>query len=431
MADTSSAEHPIADPARRERARTYARIRRRLFVLDLALSTGALLVFQLSGLSIQLREALSNALASWLVGTPFLVPLVLLTGPEGWATLPGLAALVTADVAVLVLASAILFLPLAWYSGFVLPHRYDLSVQSVRSWISDYVKGTLLGVVQAAIMAVPVYALLYYAPRWWWLWASLCGVLFGIVLANLAPVLIVPLFYKLQPLPDGDLRQRLVALAAAAGTRVRGVFVMDMSRRTRTANAALMGIGNTRRIVLGDTLWQRFSPAEIGAVLAHELGHHVHGDLWRSIALDAGLTLVSLWLADVVLRALVGLLGLAGIADVAGLPLLLLVTGALVVLVMPVTNGYSRAREAAADRFAVRATGDALAWMGALRKLADQNLSEVDPPRWVEWLLYSHPSIRHRLEAAAREAGGLRAMADESAGAAGGQEATDQEGRLS
>ncbi|MCI0690264.1 MAG: M48 family metalloprotease, partial [Sporichthyaceae bacterium] len=185
-------------------------------------------------------------------------------------------------------------------------------------------------------------------------------------------------------------------------TRVRGVFVIDMSRRTRTANAALMGIGSTRRIVLGDTLWHQFTPDEIEAILAHELGHHVHRDLWRGIALDAGLTFAGLWLIDRLIRALAGPLGLSGIEDVAGLPLLLLAAGALFTVLLPLTNGFSRSRETAADAFAVRTTRNPDAWRGALRKLADQNLDEVDPPRWVEWLLYSHPSTRRRLQASHR-----------------------------
>ena len=370
--------HPIADPQRRERAREYARIRRRLFLLDLALSALALLLLLASGLSVWLRAALAGAIPPYLGH-------------------------VAAYVAALTAGSAIFFLPIAYYSGFVLPHRYGLSVQTGRGWAADYVKGSLLGLVQALLVALPVYALLRYSPQWWWLWAGLFMVVFVIALANLAPVLIMPIFFKLRPLEDEHLRERLVALAEAAGTQVRGVFVMDMSRRTRAANAALMGIDNTRRIVLGDTMLHgqgRYEPDEVETVLAHELGHHVHHDLWKSIAVQSGLTLAALWLADQALRRLAGPLGLDGPADVAGLPLLLLVGGALSAALLPVVNGLSRRWEAAADRFAVRATRNPQAWQRALRKLADQNLAEVDPPPWVEWLLYSHPSIRHRLEAA-------------------------------
>ena len=365
----------IPDPARRERAREYARRRRRLFFLDLALTAAILLLFLTTGSSVWLRDALA-------------------------AIVPAYFLLVTAYVAVLTLASAVIFLPLSYYSGFVLPHQYDLSVQTLGSWAADYAKGTIIGLVQAVLIALPVYALLRFAPEWWWLWAAIVITLCAVVLANLAPVLIVPLFYKLQPLEDTYLRDRLVALAERAGTQVRGVYVMDMSRRTRSANAALMGLGNTRRIVLGDTLWQHFTPEEIEAVLAHEFGHHVHQDLWKGIAFQSILIFASLWLADQIIRSQMAPLGLLGIDDIAGLPLLLLVSGGLLTLLLPVSNGVSRRWEADADRFAVRMTGNAVAWKGALAKLADQNLAEVDPPAWVEWLLYSHPSIRHRIEAA-------------------------------
>lgn len=375
MDSGSAPAEVIPDPARRERAREYARRRRRLFFLDLALTAAILLLFLTTGSSVWLRDALA-------------------------AIVPAYFLLVTAYVAVLTLASAVIFLPLSYYSGFVLPHQYDLSVQTLGSWAADYAKGTILGLVQAVLIALPVYALLRFAPEWWWLWAAIVITLFAVVLANLAPVLIVPLFYKLQPLEDTYLRDRLVALAERAGTQVRGVYVMDMSRRTRSANAALMGLGNTRRIVLGDTLWQRFTPEEIEAVLAHEFGHHVHQDLWKGIAFQSILIFASLWLADQIIRSQMAPLGLRGIDDIAGLPLLLLVSGGLLTLLLPVSNGVSRRWEADADRFAVRMTGNAVAWKGALAKLADQNLAEVDPPAWVEWLLYSHPSIRHRIEAA-------------------------------
>ncbi len=364
---------PIPDPQRRANAREYARLRRRVLVVDLTLTVVALLVLLMSGASAALRDLAGQV--------------------------PTYYGQVAAYVVVLVTGAGVLFFPLSYYSGFVLPHRYELSVQTLPGWAADYAKGLLLGLVEAVLVALPVYALLRHVPGWW-LWAAVLLTLFTVLLANLAPVLIVPLFFKLRPLEDGSLRRRLVELAQQTGTQVRGVYVMDMSRRTRTANAALMGLGNTRRIVLGDTLWQRFEPAEIEAVLAHELGHHVHNDIWRAIALDAALTFAACWLADLAARAALGPLGIGRIDDVAALPLLLLVGGALFTLLLPLTNGVSRRREAAADRFALRVTGNPAAWRGALRKLADQNLAEVDPPAWVEWLLYSHPSIRHRLQAA-------------------------------
>src|SRR4051812_2188612 len=266
-------DEPIADPRRRAQAREYAGIRRRLLLLDLALSVATLVVLLASGASVWLRAALERAV-------------------------PGEIGVVAAYVAALAIGYALVFLPLSYYSGFTLPHRYDLSVQSRAGWAADYAKVTLVGLAQAVIATEAIYALLRVAPATWWLWAALVLTLFTVLLTNLAPVLILPLFFKLRPLEDVHLSDRLIRLAAAAGAHVRGVYVMDLIQRTRAANAALIGLGNTQRIVLGDTLWARFDPGEIEAVLAHELGHHVHHDLWRGIALESTLIFVALWLAD-------------------------------------------------------------------------------------------------------------------------------------
>ena len=381
-----SREEPIADPERRRRAADYARLRRRLQLFELLAAAGALIVLLGSGLAVAWRAALEARLQT-------------VTPAPGWT---GDLLLVATYVVTLGGAGMILMLPFGYYGGFVLPHRFGLSTQSARGWASDAVKGLLLGVAQLVLIALPVAALLRLTPAWWWLWAGLVLALFGVVLTNLAPVLLVPLFFKLRPLPAGDLRERLERLAAAAGTAIRGVYVIDLSRRTRAANAAVMGLGNTRRIVLGDTLLAAFGPPEVVAVMAHELGHQVARDLWRAIALDSTLTLIALWLCDRLGRSIAPLLGMSGLSDAAALPLLLLIGSALFLVAMPVTAGFSRRREAAADAFAVRITGDPESWKGALRRLADTNLAEVDPPAWYEWLVYTHPSIRHRLEAADR-----------------------------
>jgi STE24 endopeptidase len=378
-------EQPIADPERRRRAADFARLRRRLQLLELLVAAGALVLLLVSGLAVAWRATLEAVLQP-------------LAPAQTWA---GDLLLVVAYVATLSGAGMLLMLPFGYYGGFVLPHRFGQSTQSTGGWASDAAKGLLLGVLQSVLIALPVAALLRLTPTWW-LWAGLVLALFGVVLTNLAPVLLVPLFFKLRPLPPGDLRERLERLAAAANTAVRGVFVIDLSRRTRAANAAVMGLGNTRRIVLGDTLLAAFSPSEVAAVTAHELGHQVARDLWRAIALDSALTLVALWLCDRLGRIAAPLLGMSGLSDVAALPLLLLIGGALFLVATPVTAGFSRRREAAADAFAVRLTGDRESWKGALRRLADTNLAEVDPPAWYEWLVYTHPSIRHRLEAADR-----------------------------
>ncbi len=205
---------------------------------------------------------------------------------------------------------------------------------------------------------------------------------------------------------------RLISLAERASTRVRGVFTIDLSTRTTAANAALMGLGNTRRIVLGDTLMKEYSADEIETILAHELGHHVHGDVWRGIAVQTALTLVGLFLADRLLRWGVATFGFESLADVAAFPLVAIAVGGVAVLALPLANAYSRWREGLADQFSLEMTGNPQAFISSMTKLANQNLSEAEPEPWAEFLLYSHPAIGKRIK---RAQGFKSSLAEESA----------------
>jgi STE24 endopeptidase len=217
----------------------------------------------------------------------------------------------------------------------------------------------------------------------------------------------MPLFNKFVPLGEehAELAERLMKLAERAHTKVRGVFKFDMSKRTKAANAALTGLGNTRRIVLGDTLINEFSPDEIETVLAHELGHHVHKDLPILIAFGTVMTLGGLFLASLVLNWAAGAFGFAGPSDIAGLPALGLVFGAFGLLTQPLDNAVSRWRERLADEYALQSTGNARAFASAFVRLANQNLGEVDPEKWVVFMFYDHPPLGERIRMASDAAG--------------------------
>jgi len=363
------------DPERQRKAREYARIRRRLLLAELALGAAFVLVLLFSGLSSWLRGQLL-ALASWREAAIALYFLAF-SGAYG-----------------------LLSAPLSYYGGYVLPHRYGLSTQGLRGWLADRAKGAALSLGLGLAGVEVVYWLLAALPSTWWLLAGAFYLLVSVVLSNLTPVLIAPLFFKFTPLEDEELAERLTKLAERAGKRVRGVFTFDLSAKTTAANAALMGLGNTRRIVLGDTLLRDYTPDEIETVLAHELGHHVHGDIWRGILVQSALTLGGLWLADRILRWGVRLFGFAGLADVAAFPLLVAALGGFGVVTMPLANAYSRWRESLADRYALEATGKPRAFISAMAKLANQNLAEAEPEPWVELLLYSHPPIGKRIKRA-------------------------------
>jgi STE24 endopeptidase len=291
-------------------------------------------------------------------------------------------------------------LPLAFYSGFLLERRYGLSTERLPAWLRDQAKSFALGLVLAAPAAVLLYALMAWAPERWWAIAGAAFALLIVGLTNLAPVLVLPLFYRVRPLDRAALRARLLALAERAGARVVGAYEWGLSEKTRKANAALAGIGGTRRILISDTMLAEYTEDEIEVVLAHELAHHVHGDIWKSIAFESGLIVAGFYLASRLLRALAGPVGLRGADDVAGLPLLLLAAGAVSLVMLPVAHAMSRAFERRADRFALRLTRNPAAFITAMKRLGAQNLAEDDPSRIVQWLFYSHPPVRERIAAA-------------------------------
>jgi STE24 endopeptidase len=362
------------DPERQKKAKEYARLSRRLMLVDLAIGA----VYILAWLALGWSQTLKGALLQWTSNEWLLV--------AGFATVFGLGFL-------------IINLPLSYYEGFVLPHRYELSTQTFGGWVSDEIKGLLIGGALGLFVLEVIYAVLRAFPETWWLWAGGILLVFNVILANLGPVLIFPLFYKFVPLGGeyADLAARLVRLAERANTRVRGVFQFDMSKRTKAANAALTGLGNTRRIILGDTLLKEFTPDEIETVLAHELGHHVHKDIPVGMLISAVLTLGGLYLASLGLTWGVSYFGFDGVSDIAALPLFMLVMGLYGLVTMPLSNAYSRWRERRADQYALEATGNGQAYASALTRLANQNLAEADPEPWVEFLLYSHPSLSSRI----------------------------------
>jgi STE24 endopeptidase len=215
----------------------------------------------------------------------------------------------------------------------------------------------------------------------------------------------MPLFNKFVPLGDehADLVDRLMLLAKRSGTYIKGVFKFDMSKRTKQANAGLTGLGNTRRIIIGDTLLNEFTPDEIETIMAHELGHQVNKDIPLGILFGSLTTLVGLYLASVGLTWGVKFFNFDGTADIAAFPLFVLVLGFYGLLTMPLENGFSRWRERRADEYALSLTHNGAAYASALTRLANQNLADADPEAWVEWFLYSHPALGKRIAMAESE----------------------------
>jgi len=292
-------------------------------------------------------------------------------------------------------------IPLGILGGFVLERKYGVSVQGLRSWLADAAKSLAIG-IGFSLVAVEVVYLLLAATPLWWLYAWLLGMGLGVVLAWLGPVVIAPLFYRFELIADEALASRLRALAERAGTKVVGVFRMVASAKTTRAFGGLAGIGSTRRIILSDTLLNRYTPEEVETVIAHELAHHVHRDTLRLTVAGALAGLVGLLAVDRVLLAAVPTLRLSGPADIAGLPLVALTIATVSTAIGPVLNGLSRRWEAAADVFALRMTGNYSAFASTMVKIHDQNLGVADPHPFVEFLFHDHPSGRRRVETALR-----------------------------
>ena len=366
----------VPSPSDSPEARRYNRIRRWLGIFDFILGLSLMVALLVTGWSGTLRDIAYKASFQHYSVALFFYVLMLM------------------------LLSKVLGLGLDYYS-FRLEHRYQLSNLRLRAWIWDEVKGFLVGVILAGIVAELLYFIMRQAPQHWWLiaWAAFLGLF--VLLAQLAPVILFPIFYKFAPLENEELKARLVRLGERAGTRVRGVYQWKLSEKSKKANAALTGLGNTRRIILADTLLANYSTDEIEAVLAHELGHHVHRHILKSILVQAGMTFVGFWAANLVLHYAVDRMHMfETLSDFASLPLLMLVATTLSLLVLPLLNAYSRFNERQADRYAFRSIAAVAPFISAMNKLAEQNLAERSPSRWVEWLFHSHPAISRRVAAA-------------------------------
>jgi STE24 endopeptidase len=287
--------------------------------------------------------------------------------------------------------------PLDFWSGYVIEHRYHLSNLTVGKWIWRRVKGYLVGGVLGGLLLLGLYAVLWNAGAWWWLWATAGWLLVTLVLGRLVPVLILPLFYKVTRLDDEPLLDRLRKLTEGTTLGIEGVYRLHLSEETKKANAALAGLGKTRRVLLGDTLLEKFTPEEIEVVFAHEVGHHVHRHLLQMIVLRVMLSLAGFWLVDRILQGAAPTLGYGAWDTPAALPLLLLVLSLFGLALTPVQNAISRFYEVQCDTYALRRTSNPGAYRSTFQKLAEMNKADPNPHPLVEWFLYDHPAIAKRI----------------------------------
>ncbi|MBN1394438.1 MAG: M48 family metallopeptidase [Pirellulales bacterium] len=289
---------------------------------------------------------------------------------------------------------------LSFYSGHVLEHKFQLSNQTFGQWLWRYAKRMTLSVALSLCVILGLYWLIWTLGHWWWLAAAGAFFVVSVVLGQLAPVLILPLFYRIEKLDRPELTDRISRLAAGTGLSIAGVYRMDLSAETVRANAMLAGLGRTRRVLLGDTLLDGFQPEEIEVIFAHEIGHHVYRHVLKIMLGGLFYSAIGFLACDRLLAAWVSRHGSPidyAQLPVYSLPLMLFILTMLAMLFEPLQNALSRHFERQADSYALRRTGLNDAYRSAFRKLA--KLNKDDPtPHWLDVVLFhSHPPIAQRL----------------------------------
>ncbi len=359
-----------------EKAKSYENTHNCFFFIRLAISAIILAAYQLTGAS----EELANALR--------------LTFNGNWIVVNAIY------VAVSVFGYLAIMFPLTYYTEYLIEHHYGMSNLDFSEWLSDFIKSLIIDLILCTIFFSIIYAILRYAPENWWIGATAFYVLFVVALSAIFPTLIMPLFNNFTPLENKELTEKVTAMMKSAGITVVGIYKWGLEEKTNAGNAAFTGLGKSRRIILGDTLLKDYSEEQILSILAHEVGHYKNRDTARLLVVGTILAGVGFFIAKIVLDLLVLKLGFESISDIATLPLFIFALLIFSITTMPISNGYSRKREYAADKYAVEEMGNSEGLTSALEKLADQNLSDKNPNRLTEILLHSHPSLKRRIAAA-------------------------------
>ncbi|MFC1548868.1 M48 family metallopeptidase [Candidatus Omnitrophota bacterium] len=290
--------------------------------------------------------------------------------------------------------------PLNIANSFFLERAFNLSRQGFKTWLWDEVKSVALSFGLSMFCIQLFYLLIRRFPQIWWLIAALGWILFTIVLARFLPVLLIPLFYKYSPIKDEALRKRIMDLAGRSGIQLMDVCQIDFSRKTSKANAALVGLGKTRKVILADTLMQEFLPEEIEAVVAHEFGHCKYRHIWQLLMFSAIMTVAGFFVLSLLAGEIVVFTGATGLSDLYIFPILVFSMTAFGIIILPVQNLFSRILERQSDRFALEMTEDSGTFISMMKKLASTNLAEMEPSTLKKIFMYDHPPVGERIRMA-------------------------------
>lgn len=302
-------------------------------------------------------------------------------------------------VLVIGFAGSVLSFPISYYTGYYLEHKYNLSNQTFSKWILEGLKGLLVSLVIGIPILLTFYYILNTFYSLWWLPFAIIMFFISVVLSQIFPILIFPIFYKITPIDDENLKERVKRLAKDANLKVENVYKFDMSKNTKKANAAFTGLGKTKRIILGDTLLNEYSNDEIETVIAHEIGHYKKKHIVKNILIGTASSFLTLFVIAFLYKNSLSWFGFESITEVAALPLLALWSMLIGIIQSPLGNILSRKFEYEADEYAVSETKNPSAFKNTLEKLTEQNLGDKEPHPFVEWFFYSHPSIKNRIRA--------------------------------
>lgn len=361
-------------PEQRAEAKRYSNISLACTLVDMAID------FIYLGL---MAFVFARPLDAWLAGFPALA------GDQSMLRLIAL-------FCVVMLLHICVSLPLSFYSHFVVEHQFGLSNQSLARWVRNWSLSNVLTLALGIALNVGLFWIIWHTGTYWWLIAAAAFFVVSIVLGQLAPVVIMPLFYKIEPIEDPELDARMKRLAEGTGINIEGVYRLGLSADTQKANAMLAGLGRTRRVLMGDTLLEKFSPEEIDVIFAHELGHHVHRHIQKMIGTGVVVSLVGFYIIDRVLCWWAGI-PTAAAAPVASLPLVMFTLTAFSLIISPLQNAISRFYERQCDRYALVRTKNPTAYRSAFWKLARLNKADTEPHRLEVIMLHSHPPISERL----------------------------------
>lgn len=375
MTEPDSA-HERPTPAQQAEAKAYGRRQLYCTVADMALDLGYLVLFTL---------VLALAADRWLASFAWL--------QNHWLRLAVFFLLLNAG-------QTVVSFPLAFYAGYVLEHQYQLSRQTFLRWLGRYALQHLLAAALGLALIEGLFLVVYWTGPAWWIVAAIASFAVTVLLGQLVPVLILPLFYKIERLENEELLARFQRLASGTGLTIEGVYRMRLSRETVKANAMLAGLGRTRRVILGDTLLDGFTPDEIEVVLAHEVGHHVYRHIIKFLAGGFLFSCAAFFLCDLVLRWQVA--RYEGALDYTALPVwtlawILLTVGLFSTGLGPLHNALSRRFERQCDRYALERTDAPHAFRSAFHKLAVLNKADLHPHPLEVFLLHDHPPIAERL----------------------------------